>query len=68
MNTATSMPAAVWRSWVTPLLALAVFVAVLVVIHRELEHFHLRDVIAYLRAIPPMNPDLRNSSISDSST
>ena len=46
-------PVARWRSWISPLIALTIFIAVLVVIHHELAHLHLRDVLAYLRAIPP---------------
>ncbi|MGB5133329.1 MAG: lysylphosphatidylglycerol synthase domain-containing protein, partial [Steroidobacteraceae bacterium] len=40
------------RRWFPPLLALAIFALVLVVINRELAGFHLRDVLAYLRQIP----------------
>jgi len=35
------------------MLALAIFAAVLYVIHREIESLHLRDVIEHLRSIPP---------------
>lgn len=43
-----------WRRWIVPLLTLGIFAAVLGVIHRELAHFHLRDVLAHLGEIPPM--------------
>jgi len=42
-----------WRTWLLPALTLAIFAAVLLVIHRELAHFHLRDVLTHLRATPP---------------
>ena len=41
-----------WRQWVPPIAALAVFAAVLIVIDRELSEFHLHDVLAYLDSIP----------------
>ena len=41
-----------WRQWIAPVAALAVFTAVLIIIDRELSQSHLRDVLAYLDAIP----------------
>ncbi len=40
------------RRWIPPIVALAIFALVLLVIDRELAGFHLRDVLAYLRQIP----------------
>jgi len=40
-----------WR-WLGPLAALVVFGAVAYVLHREIAHLHLRDVIHHLRSIP----------------
>jgi len=40
-----------WR-WIGPLASLLVLGAVAYVLHRELAHLHIRDVIAQLRAIP----------------
>lgn len=52
MSARSEAQAPTWRAWVTPVAALAVFAAMLFVIHRELEQFHLRDLLAYVRAIP----------------
>ena len=41
-----------WLRWLGPLAATALFFAVGLVLHRELAHFHLRDIVAELRAIP----------------
>jgi len=40
------------RRWLTPGLSLAIFAAVIVVVHRELSGFRFVDVLAHLRAIP----------------
>lgn len=45
-------PAPALRRWIPPIVALAIFALVLLVIDRELAGFHLRDVLAYLRQIP----------------
>jgi phosphatidylglycerol lysyltransferase len=52
MSTTTEAQAPTWRTWIAPVIALAVFAGVLFVIQRELAHFHLRDVLAYMRAMP----------------
>lgn len=43
-------PSSIWR-WIGPLAALAVFGGVAWVLHRELAHLHLRDIVHELRAI-----------------
>jgi len=43
-----------WRRWVVPGVTLVIVVAVLMVIHRELAHFRLRDVMAHLNSISPL--------------
>ncbi len=40
-----------WR-WVGPLAALLVFTAVVLILHRQLAHLHLRSVLEHLHAIP----------------
>jgi phosphatidylglycerol lysyltransferase len=41
-----------WRAWIAPLAGVAVFLVSLGVLHRELAHLHLRDIVADLRALP----------------
>lgn len=41
-----------WHSWFTPALSLLLLCAVVLVVHREIEHFHLHEMLAYLRGIP----------------
>jgi len=42
---------ALWR-WLGPLAALVVFAAVVLVLHREFAHLHVKDVFARVHAIP----------------
>jgi phosphatidylglycerol lysyltransferase len=53
MTASVDRPGPEWRRWLVPSVTLGVVVAVIFVIHRELAHFHLRHVIAHLKAIPP---------------
>lgn len=41
-----------WRRWLGPLAATLVFLGVIFVIHRELTHVRVRDIMAQLGAIP----------------
>ncbi|WP_157995099.1 bifunctional lysylphosphatidylglycerol flippase/synthetase MprF [Peristeroidobacter soli] len=43
---------ATWPSWIAPALTLLLLCVVLLVVHRELEHFHLHEMLGYLRGIP----------------
>jgi phosphatidylglycerol lysyltransferase len=40
-----------WR-WVGPLAALLIFVAVVLVLHRQFAHLHVKNVVAHLHSIP----------------
>ena len=56
LTTAPTTPAepgerTLWR-WVGPLAALLVFAFVVVVLHHQLEHLHVKRVLAHLHAIP----------------
>jgi phosphatidylglycerol lysyltransferase len=44
---------AIARRWALPGLSLAIFAAVLVVVHRELAGLRLEQILAQLRAVPP---------------
>ena len=41
-----------WRRWLLPLLVLGAFALVLFVLDRELQAYHLRDVLDALHAVP----------------
>ena len=41
-----------WRRWLLPLLVLGAFALVLFVLDRELQTYHLRDVLDALHAVP----------------
>ncbi|HUK02304.1 MAG TPA: bifunctional lysylphosphatidylglycerol flippase/synthetase MprF [Steroidobacteraceae bacterium] len=40
--------------WAGPLAALLIFSVVTYLLRRELEHFHVRDILAHLHSIPPL--------------
>jgi phosphatidylglycerol lysyltransferase len=44
-------PSSIWR-WLGPLASLLVFSAVAYVLHREIAHLHIRDIVQHLRSIP----------------
>ncbi len=44
-------PSSIWR-WLGPLASLLVFGAVAYVLHREIAHLHVRDVVRHLASIP----------------
>src|SRR5215467_93117 len=44
-------PSSIWR-WLGPLASLLVFAGVAYVLHREIAHLHLRDIVHHLRSIP----------------
>jgi phosphatidylglycerol lysyltransferase len=44
-------PRTLWR-WVGPLAALVVFAAVVLILHHQLAHLHVKSVLAHLHAIP----------------
>lgn len=41
-----------WRSWIAAAFSLVLLTGAFLVVHRELKHFQLRDVLAYLHQIP----------------
>ena len=44
-------PSSIWR-WLGPLASLLVFAAVAYVLHREISHLHVRDIVRHLSSIP----------------
>ena len=50
-NSPNDVPRPGWRPWIAPLLALAVFAAAFIALHREVQQIHLHDFLAYLRGI-----------------
>lgn len=44
-------PSSIWR-WLGPLASLIVFGAVAYVLHREIRHLHVRDIVHHLSSIP----------------
>jgi phosphatidylglycerol lysyltransferase len=47
----TDEPSSIWR-WLGPLASLIVFSAVAYVLHREIRHLHVRDIVHHLSSIP----------------
>ncbi|MBV6418346.1 MAG: Phosphatidylglycerol lysyltransferase [Steroidobacteraceae bacterium] len=45
-------PAMAWHRWLAPLVSAIVFVLVIIVVHHAVASYHLRDIVAELRAIP----------------
>jgi phosphatidylglycerol lysyltransferase len=41
-----------WHAWIPPVAGVALFALSLAVLHRELAHLHLRDIVTDLRALP----------------
>nr|WP_298726718.1 bifunctional lysylphosphatidylglycerol flippase/synthetase MprF [uncultured Steroidobacter sp.] len=41
-----------WHSWIAPVLSVLLLCVVVLVVHREIQHFHLRAMLEYLRRIP----------------
>jgi len=41
-----------WHSWIAPVLSVLLLCIVVLVVHREIQHFHLRAMVDYLRQIP----------------
>ncbi len=52
MSAITARLPATWHSWVAPVLSVILLCVVILVVHREIEHFHLRKMFAYMREIP----------------
>lgn len=46
-------PAMAWHRWLAPLVSALVFAIVIGIVHHAIAGYHLRDVVAALRAIPP---------------
>lgn len=52
MSAITTRLPVTWHAWIVPALSVLLIVGVLLVVHREIEHFHLHDMLAYMREIP----------------
>ncbi|MEZ5533264.1 MAG: bifunctional lysylphosphatidylglycerol flippase/synthetase MprF [Steroidobacteraceae bacterium] len=53
MSQVADDPAIAWHRWLAPLVSALAFALVIAVVHHVLARYHLRDIVAELRAIAP---------------